>query len=116
MNATEVYATLHENYDEVLARLVSDERITKYLKKFIAEDYSKHMNDALATDDYEEAFRMVHSLKGMGMNMGFKKFYNKCDGLCEALRNGKPTIDISDMVSDVNTSYKDIVDVISMLD
>ncbi len=116
MTAKEIYLNLDEDYSEVLSRLVNDERITKYLKKFIVEDYTKKMKDALAVMDWSEAFCMAHSLKGMGMNMGMTKLYTGCDVLCEALRNGEPTKDISLMVEMVSDEYSKIVNLVNQLD
>ena len=115
MTAKDVYANLGEDYDEVLSRLMSEERITKYLKKFVVEDYTTKMKESIASKNWEEAFRIAHSLKGMGMNMGTAKLYNSCETLCDALRTGEPTVDITDMVSLVSAEYAKIVEQVALL-
>ena len=116
MTAKEVYATLNEDYDEVISRLVTDERITKYLKKFADGDGIEPIHGQLAEENYEEAFRTIHSLKGMAMNMGLSKLINVSSTLCEELRGGKPENPIDGMIEDVEKEYAHVLETIALLD
>jgi hypothetical protein len=71
--------------------------------------------EALSKQDYETAFCMAHNLKGIGLNLGLTGLHKESDVLCEALRGGKPTVDISDMVSGVEEEYNKVMDAISAL-
>lgn len=115
MTAKEIYDQLGESYDEVLGRLAKDERIVKYLNKFIEQDTCTEMLKALEANDYQEAFRMIHSLKGMSLNMGFSSYLIDCEVLCESLRNGMPDHNIDAEVKKVQDGYEKIKSTIIQL-
>lgn len=106
MDAREVFLELGEDYDEVLGRLVTDERITKYLKKFADGGSIADIHGFLADENYEEAFRLVHTAKGMAMNMGLSKLTAVTSDLCEELRGGKPNKPIDDMIKAVEEEFE----------
>ena len=112
MLVKECYAAMNGDYEDVIGRLMNDERIAKYLVKFInAPDYQS-MIDAFEAKDYETAFRNVHSLKGMSMNLGFPKLRDVSSELCEAVRNGEPAVDVTEMIENVTAEYNDVCNAI----
>jgi len=115
MEAREVYLELGEDYEEVKGRLVTDERITKYLKKFAEGGSIADIHGFLADENYEEAFRLVHTAKGMAMNMGLAKLTGVTSDLCEELRGGKPDKPIDDMITKVEEEFAKTRDVILKL-
>jgi HPt (histidine-containing phosphotransfer) domain-containing protein len=115
MTVSEFYDQIGGDYAGVKGRLVNDERILKFLMKFKnTSDYAQMM-EALGKEDYETAFRMSHNLKGVGLNLGLTGLHKESDILCEALRGGKPSVDISGMVSAVEKEYNKVIDVIQAL-
>ena len=115
MTVKECYETMGENYEEVIGRLMVDDRVEKYLKKFRdANDYQKVV-ESLDAEDYETAFRNVHSIKGLSLNLSFGKLRDSSDKLCEALRGGKPEGDISGLLADMKKDYDVVVDAINQL-
>lgn len=115
MEAREVYLELGEDYNEVLGRLVTDERITKYLKRFAEGGSIADIHGLLADENYEEAFRLVHTAKGMAMNMGLSKLTSVTSDLCEELRGGKPNKPIDDMIVIVEEEFAKTKAVIDQL-
>ncbi len=117
MNVKEFYGFIGGSYDEVASRLMKEERILKYLNKFTtAEDYA-NLHRFLEEKNYPEAFRAIHSVKGVAMNLGLAPLFKVSDVLCEELRSGdEPKIDISGMVSDVDEAYRQILDAIALID
>lgn len=106
MELRQIYEQLQGNYDNVLQRLISDERITKYLLKFKDKNMDTLIIDALDAEDYETAFREAHNLKGVCANLNLDKLGASASELTEALRGGKPEGDITPLVEAVRADYK----------
>ena len=116
MTVKEFYEKIGGNYDEVCSRLMKEERVLKYLNKFLATDNYQNLLARLAEKDYPEAFREVHSLKGVALNLALTPLAEASSVLCEELRSGEePKVDISGMLSDVDRCYKETVDAINEL-
>lgn len=115
MTVQECYALMNGNYEDVIGRLMSEERIVKYLRKFAAEDDYTALSSALDEKRYEDAFRHVHNLKGMSLNLGITALAESGSTLCEALRGGAPTVDIEPMLVAVKQDYDKAIAAISQL-
>lgn len=85
----ECYQKMNGNYEDVKTRLVKEERIEKFVVRFLKDDSYQLLCKARAAEDYEEVFRAVHSLKGASLNLGFTRLYGACSRLTEAVRGGK---------------------------
>lgn len=116
MTVEQFYVEIGGNFEEVLSRLGKRERIAKYLNKFGAEDESSNLERLLNEKNYEEAFRCVHSIKGMCLNLGLVGLQQVASDLCEELRNGEPKIDVTDMLNNVKTEYKKTLEAIAKVD
>lgn len=117
MNVKDFYGFIGGSYEEVAARLMKEERILKYLNKFTAAEDHANLHKFLEEKNYPEAFRAVHSLKGVALNLGLAPLFKVSDVLCEELRSGEePKIDISGMVSDVDAAYRQTLDAIALID
>lgn len=115
MTLQEFYESISGDYEGVRTRLIKDDRIIKYLKKFRdSEDY-QNMIKGLEDGDYEIVFRMSHNLKGMSLNLGLTDLQETSHALCEATRHGKPDIDIEPLVEAVKESYKKTLDAVNEL-
>lgn len=75
MTLEECYRALGGSYSDVLARLVDDKMITKYLNKFTKDTSYRDIFAALENNDYETAFRAAHTLKGICLNLGLENLY-----------------------------------------
>lgn len=115
MTIEEFYITINENYDEMLKRFMSPERITKYVRMFTMDDSFKTLEISLAAKDYELAFRMVHTLKGVSANLGFMKLYEKSVVLTEILRAKQYDADLETPFSAIKEEYERIMDVIGQI-
>ena len=80
------YEAAHGDYDDVLARLRSPERITRFLHMFAKDPSYASLEDALAAGDEEAAFRASHTLKGTAGDMGLTQLASTSSAVCEALR------------------------------
>ena len=77
MTIKEFYDQIGESYDEMLKRFMSPERIAKYVRMFTMDESFKNLESSLLSKDYDLAFRMVHTLKGVSANLGFMKLFDK---------------------------------------
>jgi HPt (histidine-containing phosphotransfer) domain-containing protein len=115
MTVKECYELMGADYDSVLQRLMSDTLITKFLHKFMGNDFYMEIKKALDAEDYSGAFRNAHSLKGVCMNLSFTKLQESSNALCEELRNGKPDKDITPFLAQVEKDYQQVVEAIKSL-
>lgn len=105
MTLEECYETMQGDYRDVMQRLMNESFVKRFLFKFLDSADLESLKASLAAEDYAEAFRFAHSLKGECMNLGISKLQRSSSELCEALRGGKPQVDISAMLSEVESDY-----------
>ncbi len=115
MTVKEFYEKIGENYDEILNRFMTPERITKYVRMFTLDDSFANLKQSLLAKDYELAFRMVHTLKGVSANLGFMKLFDKSVVLTELLRNKQYDADLMTPFAAINDEYMNIMDAIKEL-
>lgn len=116
MTVKECYEAMGGDYDDVVSRLRTDERIAKFLLK-IADDKSYALLlDSLEAKNMEEAFRAAHTLKGVCMNLSIKRLYGSAEQLTEALR-GRHEYDSSlePLLEKVKEDYAVTIDCIKRL-
>lgn len=86
MTIQECYAALGGDYEEVLGRLYSEALVKKFVGKFLADQSFSSLESTLKAENYEEAFRAAHTLKGVSQNLSFTKLYQSSHEITEALR------------------------------
>lgn len=89
MTLQECYAAMEGNYEEVFSRLRKDERIQKFVVKFLDDKSFEQLKASVEAGDLEEAFRAAHTLKGVTQNLSFAKLFGYTNELTELLRGGK---------------------------
>ncbi|MCJ7834538.1 Hpt domain-containing protein [Cuneatibacter sp. NSJ-177] len=57
MSLKECYVKLGGDYEEVLARLFSEDMVRRFLKKFLSDGTYRLLLEKLSSEDYPEAFR-----------------------------------------------------------
>lgn len=82
------YQELGGDYEGVSGRLLKEERVEKFMLKFLNDPSYENLCNTYQAGNFEEAFRAVHTLKGVGQNLGFTRLYEASDALTEVLRNG----------------------------
>ena len=86
MTIQECYAALEGDYQEVLGRLYSEALVQKFVGKFLADQSFQLLESSMKTENYEEAFRAAHTLKGVCQNLSFTRLYQSSHEITEALR------------------------------
>lgn len=106
MDLRECYQTMGGDYDAVMGRLRQEERVTKFLGRFGEDENFRLLTDAIAGQDWPTAFRAVHSLKGVALNLAMTDLANSSSALTEVLRPGTPTQDPGPLYEAVKADYE----------
>lgn len=109
MDVKEFYLVTSGDYEGTMSRLMTEERIMKYLRKFKDSTEYADMVKAIEAKDWELGFRGSHSLKGMCANLGLSKLQNSASELCETMRHGAPEVDITPLLEQVRTDYDEVI-------
>ena len=88
MTVQECYQQIQGNYENVLKRLKTDERIVKFLELFLSDTTYEKLSEAVNAKNDQEIFKCVHDLKGMALNLGLTALQKAAQNLCDAVRYG----------------------------
>ncbi|MDE6906117.1 MAG: Hpt domain-containing protein [Lachnospiraceae bacterium] len=89
MDLKEFYARVGGNYDSIMGRLMKEDRIKKYVFKFLDDSTFEMLCKSMEENDIEEAFRAAHTIKGLCQNLDLLTLYQSSHDMAEALRHGK---------------------------
>ena len=81
-----ISASIGGGYGEAKARFQNDERIVRFLNMFPGDDSMQNLTNAMNTGDTTTAFRAVHTLKGVALNLGLGSLAHASSQMTEALR------------------------------
>ena len=106
MNLEECYNKIGANYRDLVQRLGSKEFAELFAKKFLDDDSFTNLERALAAQNAEEAFRAVHTLKGVAQNLSLENLYRVSFSLTENLRGLKINAETEGLFATVKTEYE----------
>ena len=86
MTVQECYDKMGGDYNDVIGRLRTDERVAKFLTRVISDPSFVLLESAFANGNAEEAFRAAHTIKGVCGNLSLTKMAKSASALTEALR------------------------------
>lgn len=109
MTVEQFYTQINENFEVILSRFFSAERVKKYVRMFAQDESYKNLLITLENKDYETAFRMVHTLKGVSANLGFDRLYSLSSVLTELLRNKQYDADLETPLNNIKEEYERII-------
>lgn len=107
MDLQSVYDSFGGDYEAVLSRLISADRIEKYLKLFLADTLMQDLNTTYQAGDYESMFRASHTMKGNSDTLGLSKLHDSSVELTEALR-AKDYSNLDALLATVQADYDQI--------
>ncbi len=108
MTLKECYESIGANYEEVIGRLRSERLVQKFTLKFLDDKSLELLKKSLEEENYEEAFRAAHTIKGICQNLSFDKLLASDMVLTEALRDGKGP-DVDRLAEQVFADYEQTV-------
>ncbi|MCQ2080304.1 MAG: Hpt domain-containing protein [Lachnospiraceae bacterium] len=114
-NVKDVYALMGEDYDEVIGRLKKDERIEKFLIKFLETKEYNQVVEALKNDDIKAAFESAHTIKGLSLNLGFSKLGSACALFCDNIRDNVVKAPIAPLMDSFSKEYENVCSAIKIL-
>lgn len=114
MDTKTFYKTVGGSYEEIMARLMTEERVLRFVRKFPADGSYALLKSSLESGNLEEAFRAAHTLKGVAQNLGFTALYEKASSVTEILRGG--SMDVAPLMPAVDEAYKTVLDAVNLLD
>lgn len=86
MDVKQCYEQMGGDYDDVMSRLRTDERVKKFLLKVVEDKSFDSLCENLKARNIEEAFRAAHTLKGVGLNLSLTRLHKSASAMTEALR------------------------------
>lgn len=86
MTVKEFYQKVDGDYTDAINRLQSDVLIQKFLKMLPRDNSMTLLAEAVEKSETEQAFRAVHTLKGMALNLSLAALAEVCSAMTELLR------------------------------
>lgn len=116
MTVKECYDQMGADYKSVYERLGNNEQLVEHFFQRFAQDLSfAALKEAREKQDQEAAFRAVHTLKGICINLGLTNLYQVSSDLTEILRNGKPDPEVEEQLyQKVEQEYHRVIERIEM--
>jgi HPt (histidine-containing phosphotransfer) domain-containing protein len=112
MSLQTCYAALGGDYEGTLGRFLSEPLLQKFVLKFLDDGSFALLLRSLDENDYQEAFRAAHTLKGVSQNLGFTPLQHASGRLAEALRPGAWTPELEELTRQVEVDYRQTVSAI----
>lgn len=112
MTLKECYDEIGADYDDVMRRLRSEDRVKRFLKLFLMDQSFETLSDAMNRQDYPAAFNAVHTMKGICMNLSFTALQEACCELTENLRDRQGHSDTERIFGHIKEIYMKTVSAI----
>ncbi len=116
MNIRECYEYIGGDYVDLMNRLPMEDLIVKFLKKYATGTEFSELEAAYASKDYETVFSVSHNLKGMTANLSLKAINLPITEICEAVRHGKPSVDLEPFMVEARSKQNLLLYAVSQLD
>lgn len=91
----------------------TNERIAKFVTMFADDASYATLIDNMAAENWDEAFRAAHTLKGTARDMGFIDLSDRASEVTEALR-ASDAAQAKKLLPAVEDAYKQVADAIAM--
>ncbi len=108
MTIQECYEKMGADYNGILERLGTQAMVERFAVKFLNDASYASLMEALEQKDYENAFRAVHTLKGVAANLSLTHVQETASELTEELRGGKPLVH-PELVQNLTDAYQEAI-------
>lgn len=114
MTLQECYHVMGGDYQSVVGRLMNDRIVQKFVFKFLNDSSYDTLVQSMEEQNYSEAFRAAHTLKGVCQNLSFTRLGDSSSRLTEALR-GEESEKYQELLKEVTSDYEQTVSAIREL-
>ena len=106
MTLNEFYTTVGGNYEDVIARLHSEAFTEKFLRMIPQDNSLPLLKEAAAAGDVSTAFRAVHTLKGIALNLGLTGLAAACGTMTTLVRSVTLPLCLSAAVTTILSQFR----------
>ncbi len=114
MNLKECFDVFGGDYNDVMGRLLTEERVKKFLLMFLKDTSFSELETAMQKKDYDCAFRAAHTLKGVCANLSIVKLGEAASRITESLRE-KDASNAERLFVQLSENYSITIDVLKQL-
>lgn len=116
MTLENCYRQIGSDYQQALVRMANSEKmLLKFVKKFPNDPSAAALFDSFEKEDFQTAFRMAHTMKGLCANLGLDRLRESSSELTEALRGGVSE-NAGELLERVRRDYEMTINALSELD
>ncbi len=116
MDLRECYTALGGDYEGVVTRLGGEWLVRRFVRKFLEDESYSLLCQSLEAENYKDAFRAAHTLKGICQSLHFTQLYESSSCLCDMFRTGAWKPEVDTYVSQVDADYRRAVGAIRQLE
>lgn len=116
MTAEQIYEMTGSDFSGATQRLRKHSLLLRLLKLFPADPSMAELNAAIEKKDPAEAFRAVHTLKGVALNLGFTVLASRASALTELLRAGDFSDGWENAYEELRRAYTEITEALQLLE
>lgn len=103
------------DYPDAMDRFGGNESLFRRLAlKYLDDAHFVNLKAAMEEQDYEEAYRQAHSLKGVAGNLSLKRLYDVSGMICKELREGEPRT-AEKLLPDAESAHKAAIEGLLLL-
>lgn len=107
-----LYQIADGDYAGVIGRLRTNDRVAKFVTMFADDASYNNLVDNMASQNWDEAFRAAHTLKGISRDMGFVSLSKCTSEITGALRAGDHET-AQELLPTVQEEYRRVADAIA---
>lgn len=121
MSLEACYAALGGDLEGVRSRLLTDERIEKFIGIFAEDPSYGNLRTALDEGDMKEAFRAAHTMKGISRDLGFTPLFEISCEFSDVLRPNDvgvpvgPLESIPELMERMEDAYTTTIDAFAII-
>ena len=106
MDLKTCYAVMGADYEDVIRRLSTEDRVVRFLTRLPDDGSFAALQAALDRQDYQEAFRYAHTIKGICLNLGLTTLLRSSSALADNLRQGAADEDTPALFQALERDYE----------
>ena len=105
MTLQELYLEIEGNYKDMIERFGTEERVSKFVLLFLKDNSYDMFLQAMEEKNVQDAFRAIHTLKGVCLNLGLQGMSQIVNDITELLREGNVE-ESADRISELKVIYE----------